>query len=88
MKKQDLKPKLIRWILLLQEFDLVIKDKKRNENHLAYHLSRVENAKVTQKELEIQQEFPNEKPFIVKERQIIKSEELFHKSLHGVETKG
>ncbi|XP_052297041.1 uncharacterized protein LOC127902243 [Citrus sinensis] len=28
MSKQDAKPRLIRWILLLQEFDLTIKDKK------------------------------------------------------------
>jgi len=27
MKKSSSKPRLIRWILLLQEFDLVIKDK-------------------------------------------------------------
>ncbi|GJY25661.1 reverse transcriptase domain-containing protein [Tanacetum coccineum] len=28
-KKQDAKPRLIRWILLLEEFDIEIKDKKR-----------------------------------------------------------
>jgi len=28
LHKADSKPRLIRWILLLQEFDLVIKDKK------------------------------------------------------------
>ncbi|GJY65101.1 reverse transcriptase domain-containing protein [Tanacetum coccineum] len=28
-KKQDAKPRLIRWILLIQEFDIEIKDKKR-----------------------------------------------------------
>ena len=33
--------RLIRWILLLQEFDLEIKDKKRNENVVADHLSRL-----------------------------------------------
>ncbi|GJX79715.1 putative reverse transcriptase domain-containing protein [Tanacetum coccineum] len=31
-KKQDAKPHLIRWILLLQEFDIEIKDTKRNVN--------------------------------------------------------
>ncbi|GKB40064.1 reverse transcriptase domain-containing protein [Tanacetum coccineum] len=30
--KQDAKPRLLRWVLLLQEFDIIIRDKKRAEN--------------------------------------------------------
>ncbi|GJS52985.1 putative nucleotidyltransferase, ribonuclease H [Tanacetum coccineum] len=40
---QDAKPRLIRWVLLPQEFTIEIKDKKGSENHAAGHLSRLEN---------------------------------------------
>nr|GEX14257.1 reverse transcriptase domain-containing protein [Tanacetum cinerariifolium] len=43
LSKQDAKPRLLRWILLLQEFDIIIRDKKWTENLAADHLSRLEN---------------------------------------------
>ncbi|GJW07768.1 reverse transcriptase domain-containing protein [Tanacetum coccineum] len=43
LTKQDAKPRLLRWILLLQEFDVIIHNKKGAENLAAYHLSRLEN---------------------------------------------
>jgi hypothetical protein len=39
--KKDAKSRLIRWILLLQEFDIGIQDKKGSENVVADHLSRI-----------------------------------------------
>nr|KYP43570.1 Retrovirus-related Pol polyprotein from transposon 17.6 [Cajanus cajan] len=68
LTKSDSKPRLIRWILLLQEFDLEIKDKKGCENHIADHLSRLENEEVTILESAIHGEFPDEKLFSVQER--------------------
>ena len=35
------KPRLIRWVLLLLEFDLETKDKKGSENSVANYLSRL-----------------------------------------------
>nr|GFB95362.1 reverse transcriptase domain-containing protein [Tanacetum cinerariifolium] len=43
LSKQDAKPRLLRWVLLLQEVDITICDKKGSENLAADHLSRLEN---------------------------------------------
>nr|GEY68052.1 reverse transcriptase domain-containing protein [Tanacetum cinerariifolium] len=43
LSKQDAKPRLLRWVLLLQEFDIIIRDKKGTKNLVADHLSRLEN---------------------------------------------
>ncbi|GJW62341.1 reverse transcriptase domain-containing protein [Tanacetum coccineum] len=43
MNKQDAKPRLLRWVLLLQKFDITIRDKKGSENLAADHLLRLEN---------------------------------------------
>ncbi|GKF51774.1 reverse transcriptase domain-containing protein [Tanacetum coccineum] len=41
--KKDAKARLLRWVLLLQEFDFSVIDTKRAENYAADHLSRLEN---------------------------------------------
>nr|GEU65073.1 DNA-directed DNA polymerase [Tanacetum cinerariifolium] len=43
LNKQDAKPRLLRWVLLLQEFDITILDKNGYENLSADYLSRLEN---------------------------------------------
>nr|GEY08805.1 hypothetical protein [Tanacetum cinerariifolium] len=43
LSKKDSKPRLLRWDLLLQEFDIIIRDKKGTKNLVADHLSRLEN---------------------------------------------
>nr|GEY51617.1 reverse transcriptase domain-containing protein [Tanacetum cinerariifolium] len=43
LNKQDAKLRLLRWLLLLQEFDIIILDKKGSENLAADHLLRLEN---------------------------------------------
>nr|GEW58328.1 reverse transcriptase domain-containing protein [Tanacetum cinerariifolium] len=59
--KQDAKPRLLKWILLHQEFGVIIRDKKGAENLAADHLSRLENPHQDELEKkEITETFPLE----------------------------
>nr|GEW37044.1 reverse transcriptase domain-containing protein [Tanacetum cinerariifolium] len=61
LSKQDAKPRLIRWVLLLQEFDTLSVIKKGTENLAADHLSRLENPhKDVFKNKDINENFPLE----------------------------
>ncbi|XP_043817312.1 uncharacterized protein LOC122724981 [Manihot esculenta] len=66
IKKKESKPRLVRWILLLQEFDLEIRDKKGKENLVADHLSRILTKMET---YPINEKFPDEHLFAVQEEE-------------------
>nr|GEW69281.1 reverse transcriptase domain-containing protein [Tanacetum cinerariifolium] len=59
--KQDVKPHLIHWVLLLKEFDIKIQDKKGVENLVADHISHLENHETKElNEAEIDDRFLDE----------------------------
>nr|XP_027076958.1 uncharacterized protein LOC113700697 [Coffea arabica] len=62
LTKKEAKPRLIRWILLLQEFNLEIRDKKGAENLVADHLSRVQ---VVEDDIPLREAFPEEHLFSI-----------------------
>jgi hypothetical protein len=63
--KKDAKPRLIRWVLLPQEFDLEIRDKKGSENVVANHLSRLLHEEEEDDELPLNENFLDEQFFAV-----------------------
>ena len=66
--KKDAKPRLIRWVLLLQEFDMEVRDKKGTENLVADHLSRLELGDKSELVAgEINESFPDEQLFAVED---------------------
>ncbi|KAK1605035.1 hypothetical protein QYE76_028708 [Lolium multiflorum] len=64
MEKKDAKPRLIRWVLLLQEFDLHIVDRKGADNPVADNLSRLEN--IVYDPVPVNDSFPNEQLAVIK----------------------
>ncbi|CAN6697787.1 unnamed protein product [Malus baccata var. baccata] len=72
--KKEAKPRLIRWMLLLQEFDIEIKDKKGSDNVVSDHLSKL----VREDEaLPISETFPDEQLLSIKA--LLKKYHVTHK---------
>ncbi|XP_075473337.1 uncharacterized protein LOC142504344 [Primulina tabacum] len=67
LAKKDAKPRILRWILLLLEFDLQIKDKKGIENVVADNLSRLELISTDCVDHAIKDWFPDEQLFELEE---------------------
>ena len=65
MEKKEAKPRLIRWVLLLQEFDIEIKDKKGSDNVIADHLSTLEKTAEKEKGTIIGKKIPDEQLFLL-----------------------
>ena len=90
MEKKYTKPRLIRWVLLLQEFDLHIIDRKGAENSIADNLSRLEN--VLDDPLPIDDSFPDEQlatinvshstPWYADYANYILLQHMYHLALH------
>nr|GFC38004.1 reverse transcriptase domain-containing protein [Tanacetum cinerariifolium] len=67
--KKDAKARLLRWVLLLQEFDFQVLDTKGAENLAVDHLSRLENP------------YENDDPFLFK----ICADQVIRRCVHGKE---
>ncbi|GKC28707.1 reverse transcriptase domain-containing protein [Tanacetum coccineum] len=59
--KKDANARLLRWVLLLQEFDFKVIDTKGTENYTADHLSRLENLATSKSSLSLK--FSHKPPF-------------------------
>ena len=58
----------MRWVLLLQEFDIEIKDKKGTENLVPDHLSRLEGAS---DEVQVNDDFPDEQLLAIDDKRVV-----------------
>ena len=62
IEKKDTKLRLIKWVLLLQEFYFEVKGRKGTKNHVVDHLSRLKDATMQElgQKAEIDDTFPDD----------------------------
>ncbi|CAN6697661.1 unnamed protein product [Malus baccata var. baccata] len=87
LMKKEAKPRLIRWMLLLQELDIEIRDKKGSENVVADHLSRMVHEE-HEHNVPIPETFPDEQLLSIEA--LLKKHNVTHKvsTLYHPQTNG
>ena len=72
LSKKDVKPRLLRWILILQEFDWEVRDKKGSENLIMDHLSRLDQEELNKSDdgVPINESFHNEHLLILDSKEL------------------
>ncbi|XP_070049188.1 uncharacterized protein [Nicotiana tomentosiformis] len=70
MSNKDFKARLMRWVLLLQEFGIDIQDRKESENKVADHFSRLEEEGRSHDGLEINDSFPDEQLLAISRKEV------------------
>jgi len=63
--KKDAKPRLIKWVLLLELFNFEVKDRRGCENQVADHLSRLDGRDKDEPEIDTKYVFADEQVFTV-----------------------
>ncbi|XP_070035967.1 uncharacterized protein [Nicotiana tomentosiformis] len=84
MRKKYSKSQLMRWGILLQEFDIDIQDLKGSENQVAGHLSRLEEEGRPHDGLEINDSFPGEQLLAISMKEVPWFEDLANFLVCGI----
>ena len=68
--KKESKPRLLRWVLSIQEFDVEIRAKKGAENVVADHLSRLEEAHMSDDGIPIVDEMLDDVLYVLSKKEL------------------